>query len=149
MYKFNISIFQTNKFTTNNSFQCIDHCIVVKAFIFDIIFSLNHICLTNLSNLNQGMPYRNFSLGLAIKARACEGAGQEWSPWITFHAPESVRECEGLNPHTPKLESWWIPESSESDFRDQNPLDWKVHYIIGKILEYRCLKWARMVHLYT
>ncbi len=27
------------------------------------------------------------------------------SPWITFHAPRSVRKCEGMNPHTPK----WAP----------------------------------------
>jgi hypothetical protein len=42
------------------------------------------------------------SLGLATKARACSGAGQEWSPGVTFHALRSVGECEGMNPHTPK-----------------------------------------------
>jgi len=36
------------------------------------------------------------------KARACEGGGQEGSLEVTFHAPESARECEGINPHTPK-----------------------------------------------
>jgi hypothetical protein len=40
---------------------------------------------------------RNPSLGLTTKARACKR-----SPGITFHAPESAKECEGLNPHTPK-----------------------------------------------
>jgi len=39
----------------------------------------------------------NPSLGLATKARACEGVGQEWSPRVTFHALESVRKCEGMN----------------------------------------------------
>jgi hypothetical protein len=40
--------------------------------------------------------------GLATKARACKGAGQEGSPRVTSHAPRSVGECEGMNPHTPK-----------------------------------------------
>jgi hypothetical protein len=35
----------------------------------------------------------NPSLGLATKARTCEGAGQEWSPGVTFHAPKNVGEC--------------------------------------------------------
>jgi hypothetical protein len=44
----------------------------------------------------------NPSLGLATKARVCKGARQEGSPRVTSHAPESVGECEGMNPHTPK-----------------------------------------------
>ncbi len=47
----------------------------------------------------------NISLKLAIKARACEGEGQEGSPVVTFHALGSARECEGMNPHIPK----WAP----------------------------------------
>jgi hypothetical protein len=47
----------------------------------------------------------NPSFGLTIKARACKGASQMWSPGVTFHAPGSVRKCEGMNPHTPK----WAP----------------------------------------
>jgi hypothetical protein len=39
------------------------------------------------------------------KARACEGVGQKWNPGVTFHAPMSVGECEGMNPHIPK----WAP----------------------------------------
>ncbi len=46
--------------------------------------------------------YRNPSLGLATKVRACKGAGQEGSPRITSHAPGNVGECEGMNTHTPK-----------------------------------------------
>jgi hypothetical protein len=45
------------------------------------------------------------SLGLMTKAKACKGVGQKWSLKITFHAPESVKKCEGMNRHTPK----WIP----------------------------------------
>ncbi len=44
----------------------------------------------------------NPSFRLATKAWACKGAGQEGSSGITSHAPGSVRECEGINPHTPK-----------------------------------------------
>jgi len=43
--------------------------------------------------------------GLATKARAYKGASQEWSSGVTFYAPGSVGECEGMNPHTPK----WAP----------------------------------------
>jgi hypothetical protein len=48
-----------------------------------------------------------------------------------------------------ELESKWTPEFSKSDFRGQNPLDWGFPYIIGKLIELRCLKWARMTHLDT
>jgi hypothetical protein len=46
--------------------------------------------------------YCDPSLGLATKVRACEGVGQEWSLKVTFHAPGSVGECEGMNPHIHK-----------------------------------------------
>jgi len=46
-----------------------------------------------------------------------------------------------------ELESWWIFEFSKSHYRGQNPLDWRVPYIIGNFIELRCLKWARMTHL--
>ncbi len=46
-----------------------------------------------------------------------------------------------------ELDSRWTPESLESDCKGQNPLDWGVPYIIGKLLERRCLKWARITHL--
>jgi hypothetical protein len=45
---------------------------------------------------------RNPNLGLTTKAKACKVVGQEKSPIITFHVPESAKECEGMNPHTPK-----------------------------------------------
>jgi hypothetical protein len=46
-----------------------------------------------------------------------------------------------------ELESQWILESSKGNFRGQNPLDWRVIYIIRKILKLRCLKWSFMIHL--
>jgi len=46
----------------------------------------------------------NPNLGLVTKVRACEGAGQESSLGVTFHAPGSVGEWRmwGNEPHTPK-----------------------------------------------
>jgi hypothetical protein len=41
----------------------------------------------------------------------------------------------------------WSPESSKSDCKGQNSLDWSVPYIIEKLLERRCLKWSCMIHL--
>jgi hypothetical protein len=58
------------------------------------------------------------------------------------------RMCEGMNPHTPKwicILGIGVPMDSqilEGDCRGQNLLDWKVFYIIEKLLEFRCLKWA-------
>jgi len=36
------------------------------------------------------------------KARGCKVAGQEGSPRVMLHVPESARECEGIDFHTPK-----------------------------------------------
>ncbi len=44
----------------------------------------------------------NPNLGLATKERVGKVAGQERSPGVTPHAPESVGKCEGMNLHTPK-----------------------------------------------
>ncbi len=44
----------------------------------------------------------NPSLGLTTNVKVYKGAGQEGNPGVTFHAPKSVGECEGMNPHTPK-----------------------------------------------
>ncbi len=46
-----------------------------------------------------------------------------------------------------ELESRRTFESLESNYKGQNPLDWKDLYIIRNLLEHRCLKWARMTHL--
>jgi hypothetical protein len=93
----------------------------------------------------------NPNFRLAPNARACKGASQE----VTSHAPGSVgyvREWTfALSSELSlwELESQWTPEFSENNCRGQNPLDWEVPYIIEKLLERRCLKWARMTHLDT
>jgi hypothetical protein len=47
----------------------------------------------------------NPNLGFVTKTRGCKVSSQEKDPWVTSHAPESAKECEGMNPHTPK----WTP----------------------------------------
>jgi hypothetical protein len=42
------------------------------------------------------------ALGSRSKQRACKVVGQERSPGIMSHVPESAKECEGMNPHTHK-----------------------------------------------
>jgi hypothetical protein len=44
-------------------------------------------------------------------------------------------------------ESRWTPKTSEINFRGQNSNYYGVLYIIGKLLERRCLKWAHIAHL--
>jgi hypothetical protein len=46
-----------------------------------------------------------------------------------------------------EMESQWTPKTSESNFRGQNSMAYDVFYIIGKLLERRCLKWSRIAHL--
>jgi len=61
-----------------------------------------------IKRVGSQIAYRNPSLGLATKVTACKGMSQVWSLGVTFHAPSSpvsARECEGMNPHTPK----WAP----------------------------------------
>jgi hypothetical protein len=96
---------------------------------------------------------RNPSFGLTTKAKGLQRYGPKGSLGVTSHIPGSVRKCEGVNPHTPKaiplweMESQWTPKTSESDFRGQNSLPCGVLYVIGKLLERKCLKWARITHL--
>jgi len=44
----------------------------------------------------------NHSLGLVTKTKGLQGCGPRESLGVTSHTPESVRKCEGMNPHTPK-----------------------------------------------
>ncbi len=45
-----------------------------------------------------------------------------------------------------QLESLWTSEFSEEDYSGQNSMAWGVPYIIEKLLECRCLKWACITH---
>jgi hypothetical protein len=48
-----------------------------------------------------------------------------------------------------ELESQWTSNFSKGDCKGHNSLDWKVLYIIEKILKLRCLKWVLVTHLDT
>jgi hypothetical protein len=69
-----------------------------------IILTSSEECDQGSSNLSVVGKHlcHNLNLGFTTKARACKGAGQEGSPRVTFHAPGSVGECEGMNLHIPK-----------------------------------------------
>jgi hypothetical protein len=45
------------------------------------------------------------------------------------------------------MESQWTSKTSGSNFKGQNSMACGILYIIGKLLECRCLKWARIAHL--
>jgi len=74
------------------------------------------------------------------KAKACKGAGQEGSLGVTFHAPLSVGECEGMNLHISKwgptlgvkvsMDFWIFRER----YKGQNPLDQRVLNFIENLL---------------
>jgi hypothetical protein len=71
-------------------------------------------------------------------SQECEkvwGSMREW----TFTLPRQLPLWE--------MESRWTSKTSESNFRAQNSMACGVLYIIRKLLERRCLKWARIVHL--
>ncbi len=70
-------------------------------------------------------------------SRDVESMG-EWENW-TSTLPSELPLWE--------LESQWILKSLESHGRGQNTSDWRVPYIIEKLLERRCLNWACMTHL--
>jgi hypothetical protein len=56
---------------------------------YNLFFQLIHCC--------------NLSLGLATKAKGLQGCMPRKSPGVTSHTFGSVRKCEGVNPHTPKV----------------------------------------------
>jgi hypothetical protein len=98
---------------------------------------------------------RNPSLELVTKAKVCEGPGQEWtweSHFMLSGVQESVREWTLTLPSEfPlwELDFQWISKSLKGNSKGQNSLTWKVPYILGNLLELKCLKWARMTHLDT
>jgi len=96
---------------------------------------------------------RNPSFGLATKAKGLQRCGPRESSGVTSHTHGSVEKCEGVNPHTPKatLTLGDGPPVDSRNFRERfqgsNSMACEVLYIIGKLLELRCLKWAHIAHL--
>jgi hypothetical protein len=113
------------------------------------------------STLPPNQSCHNPNFWFATKAKALLGCGPRGSPGVkarrslgvTSQTPGSVRKCEGVNPHIPKVTPTLgdgVPvdsRSSESDLRGQNSMAYGVLYIIEKLLKRKCLKWARIVHL--
>jgi hypothetical protein len=74
--------------------------------------------------------------------------------WESHHMLPKVQRVWGNEPSHSHVNShcgnWslkWTPDFLECDYRGQNPLVWRVFYIIGNLLKRRCLKWACMTHL--
>jgi hypothetical protein len=97
----------------------------------------------------------NLSFRLTTKTKACKGVGQEWareSHFMLLGVQKSVKEWTLTLPNELpfwELEFPWTLKFSKGNCRGQNLLDSNIFYIIGKLLECRCLKWARMNHLDT
>jgi hypothetical protein len=96
---------------------------------------------------------RNPSLGLATKAKACKVASQKGSLGVMPHALGSAKECEGIDPHTPKgtptLGVGILVDSRmfKEQLQGSKPNGLKSYLYHWNLLKRRCLKWARMTHL--
>jgi hypothetical protein len=87
---------------------------------------------------------------LALGSRLRQGVARLRAKRGSSGVKESVREWTLTLPRELppwELESQWTLECSGSDFRGQNPMDWRVIYIIRKLLKRKCLKWVCMTHL--
>jgi len=92
-----------------NTLSCISQVVWTRMLLSAMVISMGWkwtIIITIAKNGNLNVEdCRNPSLGLATKARACKGVGQERSSEVTSHNPRSVGKCEGMNLHIPK----WAP----------------------------------------
>jgi hypothetical protein len=129
-------------------------CSMVNGFMLKCVFV--RMCLHSYAHWEflSHDNCHNLSLGLMTKAKAYKGASQEWSMGGTFHVPKNVGECERMNPTFPSEFPFWGWISMDFRiFKEQlqgsNPFDWRFPYIIGKLLECKCLKCVRMTHLDT
>jgi hypothetical protein len=86
---------------------------------------------------------RNPSLGFTTKAKRVTRA----------RARKSVKECEDenshpqVNPHFGNRSLGGLSTIQKAIVEVKTPCIEDFFYIIGNILKYRCLKWARMTHL--
>ncbi len=93
------------------------------------------------------------ALGLQPRQRLVKVRAKSEARESHFMLPkvwESVREWTFTPKWIPTLGVWVLmDESLNNKCKGQNPLDWKVIYIIGKILELKDVKWVPMTHLGT
>jgi hypothetical protein len=121
-----------------------DVCVVVLGTIVCPNFSLCEL-----------LAYHNLNPNSWPRQGAWKGAGRKCNPGATFTFSKtwkSMREWAHTFPSGLslwELESPWTLESSKSDWRNQNSLDWWFFYIVENLLRHRCLKWTCMIHLST
>jgi hypothetical protein len=93
---------------------------------------------------------------LALGLRPRQGVARWRAKRETREHVTCPRECKvwgnqpshsQVNSHVGSWSPKRTPESSERNCRGQNSSSWEVLYITGKLLECRCLKWARIAHL--
>ncbi len=132
---------------------------IASMLMFDVKFNCLLVCSSIPSNililfkLRTTQKWRNLSLGLGSRPGLAKVRAKYEAQESHFMLPgvqKKVRERTFTLPNELslwELESQWTPKFWKRDFKGQNPLDWRVLYIIGKILEFRCLKWAHMTHL--
>jgi len=132
----------------HTSFCTLEYIIATTTYWYELHFQLRNIqtfkCVATLV------------LGLRPRQRELQGCRPRGSPGVTSHTPGSARKCEGVwrsehshSKATPTLGDG-LPVDSRN-FRERlqgsNLHGSCVLYIIGKLLERRCLKWARLAHL--
>jgi hypothetical protein len=87
------------------------------------------------------------------QGKGWQRCGPRMKPGSHISCSQKCRKVWGNEPphsqvssHFGSWKSRWTFKFSEGNYRRQNTLDWKVPYIIGKLLELRCLKWVHMTH---
>ncbi len=117
-----------------------------------LFYFIENLC-TNY-HLRRKTLCHNPSLGFVTKAKGETRGRNKWGTrethLILSGVQENVREWTfTLSRQLPlgELEYRRTLESSGNNYRGQNPLVWKVFYIIRNLLKPRCLKWARITHL--
>jgi hypothetical protein len=93
------------------------------------------------------------ALGSRPRQGGCKVTGQEGTPGSHFTCSRECKECEGMNPHTPKgtpMLGVGLPEDSQifkAQLQGPNSSPLRVIYIIRKLLKCRCLQWVCIAHL--
>ncbi len=139
--------------TCSSAFKAFKHYILPY-----ISYSMNSFCSSWSNNLcaSQTCSFSNVNNGcksvatLALGLRPKQGLARLWAKRRSLGVKGSVREWTLTLPRELppwELESQWTHECSENGCKNQNPMDWRVLYTIGKLLKCRCQKWVRMTHL--
>jgi len=74
-----------------------------------------------MSNFTYYVP--TLALGLRPRPKGLQGCGPQGSPGVTSHTPGNVTLTLPRQLPLWEMESQWIPETLESDFRGQNSLE--------------------------